>query len=226
MADGARRSGATGVDERMSVDKGSFHSSYQRRRGTPPLPTRPVQVAIGERRRPQPFGQPGWVRVDTVHQGDLDGIKGLYHVNLVDEGSPSSSASARSSISTPPAWPRSSTLCCGRSPSPSTASTPTTARSSSTARSRRCSRGYTSTHSPSPAPVAAPTTPWSRARTARSSASSSVTATSPAAVPRRSTPSPSRSSRPISTSTAPASSPPKKSTARAACASATATPTS
>ena len=69
----------------MSVDKGAFHSSYQRRRGTPPLPTRPVQVAIGERRRPQPFGQPGWVRVDTVHQGDLDGIKGLYHVNLVDE---------------------------------------------------------------------------------------------------------------------------------------------
>ena len=60
-------------------------TSYQRRRGTPPLPTRPVQVAIGERRRPQPFGQPGWVRVDTVHQGDLDGIKGLYHVNLVDE---------------------------------------------------------------------------------------------------------------------------------------------
>ena len=60
-------------------------TSYQRRRGTTPLPTRPVQVAIGERCRPQPFGQPGWVRVDTVHQGDLDGIKGLYHVNLVDE---------------------------------------------------------------------------------------------------------------------------------------------
>ena len=60
-------------------------TGYQRRRGTTPLPTRPVQVAIGERRRPQPFGQPGWVRVDTVHQGDLDGIKGLYHVNLVDE---------------------------------------------------------------------------------------------------------------------------------------------
>ena len=60
-------------------------TSYQRRRGTTPLPTRPVQVVIGERRRPQPFGQPGWVRVDTVHQGDLDGIKGLYHVNLVDE---------------------------------------------------------------------------------------------------------------------------------------------
>ena len=60
-------------------------TSYQRRRGTTTLPTRPVQVAIGDRRRPQPFGQPGWVRVDTVHQGDLDGIKGLYHVNLADE---------------------------------------------------------------------------------------------------------------------------------------------
>ena len=35
--------------------------------------------------RPQPFGQPGYLRVDSVHQGDLDGIKGLYHLNLVDE---------------------------------------------------------------------------------------------------------------------------------------------
>ena len=60
-------------------------TTYARRRGATPQPTRPVQVAIGERRRPQPFGRPGWVRVDTVHQGDLDGIKGLYHLNLVDE---------------------------------------------------------------------------------------------------------------------------------------------
>lgn len=47
--------------------------------------TRPVQVAIGERRRPQPEGRPGYLRVDTVHQGDLDGIKGVYHINAVDE---------------------------------------------------------------------------------------------------------------------------------------------
>jgi len=47
--------------------------------------TRPVQVAIGERRRPDPQGRPGFVRVDTVHQGDLDGDKGLYHINAVDE---------------------------------------------------------------------------------------------------------------------------------------------
>jgi transposase InsO family protein len=47
--------------------------------------TRPVQVAIGERRRPQPGGKPGYLRVDTVHQGDLAGVKGVYHINAVDE---------------------------------------------------------------------------------------------------------------------------------------------
>jgi transposase InsO family protein len=47
--------------------------------------TQPVKVAIGERRRPQPDGKPGYLRVDTVHQGDLDGVKGVYHINAVDE---------------------------------------------------------------------------------------------------------------------------------------------
>lgn len=47
--------------------------------------TQPVKVAIGERRKPRPSGRPGFLRVDSVHQGDLDGIKGLYHINLVDE---------------------------------------------------------------------------------------------------------------------------------------------
>jgi hypothetical protein len=47
--------------------------------------TRPVQIAIGERRRPDPQGRPGYLRVDTVHQGDLDGVKGVYHINAVDE---------------------------------------------------------------------------------------------------------------------------------------------
>ena len=53
-----------------------------------PATTRPVHIASGERRRPRPAGQPGYLRVDTVHQGDLDGIKGLYHLNLVDEAMP------------------------------------------------------------------------------------------------------------------------------------------
>ena len=47
--------------------------------------TRPTAVSIGERRRPEPLGRPGYLRVDTVHQGDLDGAKGVYHINAVDE---------------------------------------------------------------------------------------------------------------------------------------------
>ncbi len=47
--------------------------------------TRPTPVSIGERRRPNPQGQPGYLRVDTVHQGDRDGVKGVYHINAVDE---------------------------------------------------------------------------------------------------------------------------------------------
>ncbi len=48
-------------------------------------PTKPTQVAIGERRRPDPQGRPGYLRVDTVHQGDREGVKGVYHINAVDE---------------------------------------------------------------------------------------------------------------------------------------------
>ena len=47
--------------------------------------TRPTQIAIGERRAPRPEGRPGYLRVDTVHQGDWDGAKGVYHINAVDE---------------------------------------------------------------------------------------------------------------------------------------------
>jgi transposase InsO family protein len=46
--------------------------------------TRASQVPIGERRRPNPKGEPGFLRVDTVHQGHRDGKPGLYHLNAVD----------------------------------------------------------------------------------------------------------------------------------------------
>lgn len=59
-------------------------TTYQRVRG-PFDKTRPAQVAIGERRKPRPNGRPGFLRVDSVHQGDQDGTKGLYHINLIDE---------------------------------------------------------------------------------------------------------------------------------------------
>lgn len=47
--------------------------------------TRPTTIPIGERRKPNPQGKPGFIRVDSVHQGDQDKTKGVYHVNLVDE---------------------------------------------------------------------------------------------------------------------------------------------
>jgi len=47
--------------------------------------TQAVVRNIGERRKPNPQGRPGYLRVDTVHQGDMEGKKGVYHINSVDE---------------------------------------------------------------------------------------------------------------------------------------------
>ena len=59
-------------------------NGYQKQRRTFDK-TQSRQVAIGERRKPNAEGKPGYIRVDTVHQGDQDGIKGVYHINAVDE---------------------------------------------------------------------------------------------------------------------------------------------
>lgn len=47
--------------------------------------TQATTVQIGERRKPLPNGKPGYIRVDSIHQGDLDKEKGVYHINMVDE---------------------------------------------------------------------------------------------------------------------------------------------
>ena len=47
--------------------------------------TRAVCNPIGLRKAPSPNGRAGFVRIDTVHQGDLDGVKGVYHITCVDE---------------------------------------------------------------------------------------------------------------------------------------------
>jgi transposase InsO family protein len=61
------------------------HSEAYRRRRAVYRPTRSTPVAIAERRCPAPQGAPGWLRVDTVHQGDpREGKTGLYHINAVD----------------------------------------------------------------------------------------------------------------------------------------------
>ena len=46
--------------------------------------TRSTKAPIGERRPPRPEGAPGYLRIDSVHQGDQDGQKGVYHINAVD----------------------------------------------------------------------------------------------------------------------------------------------
>jgi transposase InsO family protein len=47
--------------------------------------TQPTKsVSIGVRKAPAPEGRAGFIRIDSVHQGDQDGIKGLYHINAVD----------------------------------------------------------------------------------------------------------------------------------------------
>jgi len=47
--------------------------------------TKATDRNIAVRRKPNPYGKPGFLRVDTVHQGDLDKQKGVYHINMVDE---------------------------------------------------------------------------------------------------------------------------------------------
>jgi hypothetical protein len=59
-------------------------SPRYRRQATTFQPTRPSAISIGERRRPEPQGRPGFLRADTVHQGDWEGVKGVYHSNAVD----------------------------------------------------------------------------------------------------------------------------------------------
>jgi len=61
------------------------NSGAYRKRNTSYQPTRPTPIPIGERRQPKPHNSPGYIRIDTVHQGDQDGRKGLYHINVVDE---------------------------------------------------------------------------------------------------------------------------------------------
>jgi hypothetical protein len=98
------------------------HTVYQ--------PTRPTPGAIGERRKPQPSGRPGFLRVDTVHQGDQDGIKGLYHINAVDEVTQWEVVASTPHISE--AWLPVLRTCSISFRSTSAASTPTAGANSST----------------------------------------------------------------------------------------------
>lgn len=60
------------------------HSARYRRCRVRIEPTRGPTVSIAERRKPDPKGQPGYLRIDTVHQGLQDGQAGPYHINSID----------------------------------------------------------------------------------------------------------------------------------------------
>lgn len=51
--------------------------------------TKSTKVPIGERQKPNNQGKPGYLRVDTVHQGDYvdeqGNKKGVYYISIVDE---------------------------------------------------------------------------------------------------------------------------------------------
>ncbi len=47
--------------------------------------TQSRKVSIGLWHKPEPNGQPGYIRIDSVNQGDPDKQKSVYHINAVDE---------------------------------------------------------------------------------------------------------------------------------------------
>jgi transposase InsO family protein len=61
------------------------HSTAYKRQRWQYEKTKQKPSEIGIRRKPMPNGEPGYIRIDTVHQGDLDKQKGVYHINAVDE---------------------------------------------------------------------------------------------------------------------------------------------
>ena len=69
------------VSHLYNLRKGDFYQR-QRRHFTK---TQKSAVQIGTRRKPNPEGEPGYIRIDTVHQGDKDKQKGVYPINAVDE---------------------------------------------------------------------------------------------------------------------------------------------
>ncbi len=122
--------------------------------------TRPTTVSIGERRKPQPQGQPGYLRLDTVHQGDQPGggAKGVYHINAVDEVTQWQVAGSTPRISEAYLEPVLEAML-RQFPFLFAASTPTTAASLSTPPSPGCSINCASSR-PKAAPGRVATTAW------------------------------------------------------------------
>ena len=129
------------------------------------VPTRASAIAIGERRKPEPQGRPGFLRVDTVHQGDWDGAKGVYHINAVDTVTQWQVVGCVSQISEQFLLPVLEAML-HQFPFHILGFTPTMAPNTSIIEWPRCWRNCASS-SPRAAPTARRTMRWWKARTAR-----------------------------------------------------------
>ncbi|MGF6597621.1 transposase InsO family protein [Paraburkholderia sp. GAS448] len=54
------------------------HTTYTKTRANP------KGAAIAVRRAPAPENRPGFIRIDSVHQGNTEDQRGVYHINAVD----------------------------------------------------------------------------------------------------------------------------------------------
>lgn len=160
------------------------NSEAYRKRNTSYQPTRPTPIPIGERRKPRPEGRPGYLRIDTVHQGDRDGIKGLYHINAVDEVTQWEIVAAAPQISEHWLIPVLEQML-EQFPFVIRGFTPTTAASSSITRWLGYWRNCSSSR-PNHVRIAAATTAWWSPRTERWFANIWASAISARSMPRRS----------------------------------------
>jgi transposase InsO family protein len=82
--------GDTRFDRLGDISNGQLynlrHSAGYRAQRVVQTKTRATKAGavIGVRKAPAPAGRAGFIRIDSVHQGDFDGFKGLYHINAVD----------------------------------------------------------------------------------------------------------------------------------------------
>jgi hypothetical protein len=136
--------------------------------------TRPVTIRIGTRRAPAPNNRPGYLRVDSVHQGDQDGLKGVYHINAVDCVTQFEAVATCERISEAYLIPVLEELL--HSFPSSAVFTATTAPNTSTVTWPTCSTDCSSRSTANPAPATATTMPRPNQRTARSCANTSVIA--------------------------------------------------
>ena len=169
------------------------------------------RVPIGVRRAPTPEGRPGFIRIDSVHQGDQDGVKGLYHINAVDCVTQFEIVATCERLSEAFLLPVIEAMLAsfpftvlGFHAEREACPWGTMVRSTSTTRWQACWRSC-AWSSRSPGPGAARTTGWPKPRMAPSCANTWVTAISRSALHLRSTRSATGSSTPTSITTAPAS---------------------